>query len=209
MAIFKKEYQFHDDSSVQRKELVQLELPEFYSLALDNEDCDKLSNARGVFGRFYKNPIITNGDFGTMIYLGKLINENTRSFILFHKLGSIPNRLTNVGEIDIFEIVDETGEQWEIFFIDRYHPRRSNLTPDGYHFLSYNKELGDENLALGTLSYSKNFPFNLVSSLIADHNQRYKTVEEIVKKMVKAKIERPETHANKLKSIESILLNEQ
>ncbi len=205
----KKEKIIHDNLEKQRQELMNLENEEVCELAISNANADRLENSRGDFGHFYKNPILTNGNYGTLIYLGKILNDKTKSFILFHKIGSIENTLSNVGFIDIYEILDETGTCWDILFIDMYHPRRSNLIPNGYVFLEYDKEIGDINRAMGTTRKCKNFPFDLTTHLISDFNKKNKEVTEIFNKWQKegVKIERPEEHAKKIKAIEEILEN--
>ncbi len=205
----KKEKIIHDTIEKQMQELMNLENEDVCDLAISNTNEDKLSNSRGNFGHFYKNPILTNGNYGTLVYLGKMINDKTKSFILFHKIGSIDNTLSNVGLIDIYEVLDETGTCWDILFVDMYHPRRSNLIPNGYVFLEYDREVGDINRAMGTTKKCKNFPFDLTTHLISDFNKKNKEVTLLYKKWEKEGVEisRPEEHAKKIKMIEDMMEN--
>lgn len=207
MFIKNKEKIYHDDISKQKMELLHLESEEVSSLAFESEEEDYLLNGQGDFGHFYKNPILTNGDYGTLIYLGKLMFDKTRTFLLFHKIGSITNVITNIGKIDVYEILDETGTNWDIFFIDKYHQRRSNLTPKGYEFLDYNKEVGDTNIALGTTKNCNNFPFDLTTHLISDFNKKNIEVLKLYKEWEKkeVKIIRPPEHLKKINVLETVI----
>jgi len=208
MGLFvKKDKKYNDNINIQRKALFEVEDPELAELALAGLDCDQLPNARGDFGNFFRNPIITNGIQGTLIYLSKLIVARTKTGIIFHRLGSIKNSLTNVGSIDIYEIMDETGTHWDILFVDMFHPRRTNLTPNGYYLKDYDHDLGDSNKSFGTVRTCDNFPYRIVSSLIASGNSRYAIVEEILKNLDDSGVilTPPEDHRKKVEAIKQIL----
>lgn len=177
-----KEGQVHDTQDQQKKFLIETEDEELVKIALKGENTDQLKNARGKFGHFHRNPILTNGLHGTMIYLGKLSAGKNKKKILFHCLGKFPNSITNKGDIYIYEVVDERFEVWDILFVDMYHPRRSNIAPEGYVFEPYNHNTGDKDSSLGTHQMCSNFPFNLVSVMTEDKNPRYVVVEKILQR---------------------------
>ena len=110
-------------SDIEQKHL----MPDRIRLRMDHgEACDIIQGAEGEFGRSYKNPIPVNGPIGEVLYLSSLAS-NDGNFIFAHRLGAI-------GDIDVFEIVTADGEQWDILFLDMYHPRKSKITPNGYKF---------------------------------------------------------------------------
>ncbi|NCQ52141.1 hypothetical protein GW796_09665 [archaeon] len=210
MGIFiRKPKSKNDDIGIQRKAVLELELREIAELALAGIDCDQLPNAVGSFGKYHRNPIVTNGENGTMIYLGKLYFGDIKNKILFHKIGEIPNLLTNMGNIDIYELVDESFKHWDILFIDKFHPRRSNFVPLGYSFEEYNEDYGDMNKCLGVKSFCKNFPNGLVTSLISESNSRYMTVENLIRDYEKSgcKIIKNEEHQIKIDAIKGLLIS--
>jgi hypothetical protein len=207
MGLFGKEKRYHDSIGTQRKTLFEIEEPQLAELALIGLDCDQLPNARGDFGHFFRNPIPTNGTYGTLIYLSKLVVEQYQTGLIFHKLGSIKNSLTNIGTIDIYEVMDESAKHWDILFIDMFHPRRSNLTPSGYYFKEYNKDFGDMNRSLGTVRTCSQFPQIINTSLIAAGNSRYAMVEQTLKDLEfqGVSLTPPEQHSKKIESIKRIL----
>lgn len=209
MSIFgKKDKQYHDTLDIQRKAVFELETIELSELALEGLDCDKLPNHRGEFGKFHRNPILTNGINGTLIYLSKLIIETTKTNLFFHKLGSIPNIITQIGTIDIYETVDENGNNWDILFIDMYHPRRSNIAPKKYSFIEkIDPYETDRNNSYGSYNFCNKFPLGLPSLLISDNNPRYAVVEKMLEKLTRERIElsRPEEHQKKVDLILSML----
>lgn len=102
-------------------------MPDSIRLRMERgELCDMIQGAEGEFGRSFKNPIPVNGPIGEVLYLSSLASNNG-NFIFAHRLGAID-------DIDVFEIVTADGEQWDILFLDLYHPRKSNLLPKGYKF---------------------------------------------------------------------------
>lgn len=209
MSLFgKKEKKYHDSVEIQRKSVFELESAELCNLALDGLDCDQLPNSRGEFGKFHRNPILTNGINGTLIYLSKLMVDSTKANLFFHKLGSIPNVITQVGSIDIYETLDENGNIWDILFIDMYHPRRSNIAPKGYSFIEKTDPYEtDRNNAFGSYHYCAKFPNGLPTLLISDNNPRYAVVEKMLEQLIRDRksLIRPEEHQNKVDSILAML----
>ena len=82
--------------------------------------------ATGDFGHDINNPIPVNGTFGELTYLSRLLTSSGKK-IVFHRLGSI-------GTIDVFETVSQSGDEWDILFLDSYHTRKTRLTPKNYKF---------------------------------------------------------------------------
>jgi hypothetical protein len=207
MGLFGKERKYHDHVKIQRKSVLEIETKELAELALAGLECDQLPNSRGDFGHFFRNPIITNGTYGTLIYLGKLVVEQYQTALIFHKLGSIKNSLTNIGTIDIYEVMDESAKHWDILFIDMFHPRRSNITPNGYYFREYDKDMGDMNNAFGVVNTCDKFPNKIITSLIASGNSRYAMVEQTLKDLEDKgiSINPPEEHRKKVETIKQIL----
>lgn len=208
MGIFvKKVKKYHDAVYIQRKTVLETENQELANLALAGLDCDWIPNARGSFGRFFRNPIVTNGINGTLAYLGKLVVEKYKTGLIFHKIGSIPNSLTGVGKIDIYEVMDESANHWDILFVDMYHPRRSNLAPEGYYLKEYNRETGDTNQSLGTVEVCSSFPNRIASSLMSSANIHYSIVKDIINELTEGgkPIIAPEEHKKKVNAIKEIL----
>lgn len=114
-------------------EQFQLELvPEAIRGILESAPAyDKDPNGTGPFGFIETNPIPVNGPVGQLAYLSRLETQSGQR-ILFHRLGAM-------GTVDVFEATTFNGREWFILFVDLYHPRRSRLTPGGFHFT---KEVG-------------------------------------------------------------------
>jgi hypothetical protein len=109
---------------------------------------DKAPNGTGPFGFTETNPIPVNGPFGQLAYLSKLETQSGQR-ILFHRLGAMDT-------VDVFEAVSFDGREWFILFADMYHPHRSRLTPDGFHFT---KEVGQFS---GFTNFCESFPYDFV-----------------------------------------------
>jgi hypothetical protein len=126
-------------------------------------DCDALPNSNGNFGSI-TNPIPVNGLMGEIKYLGKLRGK-TGYPIFFHRIGSTNSPVTK-NTIDIFELVCHDSTQWNKLYLDPYHPRRSNLAPDGYVLIPYDKSTKmDIPFAYGVNSLLVNFPYDLPQAL--------------------------------------------
>jgi hypothetical protein len=98
--------------------------PPIRQLSLLGAPVDQLPNGHGAFGTSLRNPIPVNGAMGELAYLSKLRTEAGER-LLFHRLGS-------VDDIDVFEAVTWNGNDWHIFYLDMYHPRRSRKAPAGF-----------------------------------------------------------------------------
>lgn len=122
--IFEKVERLLQDDETQL-ELVSPEMSEVLKRA---PYYDKDPNGTGPFGLCKTNPIPVNGPVGELAYLSKILT-NRRERILFHRVGA-------VDKVDIFETVTFSGGQWFIFFLDMYHPKKSQLAPDGFKLSS-------------------------------------------------------------------------
>jgi hypothetical protein len=132
---------------------LQLEFCPLKPLLLTYPAFDRDPNGTGPYGFVETNPIPANGPIGQLAYLSKL-ETATGQPILFHRLGSI-------GRIDAFEAVTFDGREWFIMFVDMYHPRKSKLAPEGFHF---SKNLGQFS---GFTSFCENFPYDFVEKKTA------------------------------------------
>lgn len=92
---------------------------------LAGEDCDVITGAVGEFGHTVTNPIPVNGPFGEMTYLSRLRLRATGSMVFFHKVKTM-------GHVDVFELVNVSGQFVDYLYVDMYHPRISRLYPEGY-----------------------------------------------------------------------------
>ena len=159
---FHKKGSVHESIEKQTADIKRLN-PLIANEILKGLSCDKLPSSTGVFGSL-TNPIPVNGPFGEIKYLGKL-RGRTGHAVFFHRLGSVKSPVTN-NLIDIFEIVCQDATQWNKLYFDIYHPRRSNLVPDGYILTPYNKQLKmDLPFAYGVTSLISNFPYDLPDEL--------------------------------------------
>ena len=92
-------------------------------------DCDQIPGAQGPFGSL-SNPVPVNGPIGERKYLAKLRGQ-TGQPVMFHRKGSNFSPTVST-PVDTFEVVCLDGTQWGEITFSPYHPRRSNLAPDGY-----------------------------------------------------------------------------
>ena len=159
---FKKQNNIHEPLELQKMDIKKLN-PLIANEILKGLSCDKLPNATGEFGSI-TNPIPVNGPLGEIKYLGKLRGK-TGHAVFFHRISSTKSNVTN-NPIDIFELVCQDGTQWNKLHFDVYHPRRSNLVPQGYTLVPYNKQLKmDLPFAYGVTSLVPNFPYELPKEL--------------------------------------------
>jgi hypothetical protein len=80
---------------------------------------------------------------------------------MFHRLGSL-------GSIDVYETVSLNGAEWDILFLDLYHPRKSRYTPQGFRMASQAER---EGLLFGANEFVASFPDRLQDA-IANTYQR-------------------------------------
>jgi predicted RNA-binding Zn-ribbon protein involved in translation (DUF1610 family) len=189
--LFKRKKITHEPENLQRKELFNIPDP-LRSLILGGESCDQLPNAYGEFGSL-TNPIPVNGILGEIKYLGKLHSSPSGQGLFFHRIGSVKCSVTE-HPVDKYETVCMDGTMWKDFYLDCYHPRRSNLAPSGYSIRPYFKELGmDVPFAFGVHEVVSNFPYGLPEAILnfyGDHPG--KTFARHARELLaKANFERP------------------
>lgn len=130
---------------------------------LNGIDCDYLPTGEGPFGSV-NNPIPVNGLLGEIKYLGKLRGK-TGHPVFFHRIGSVRSTATE-NLIDKYELVCNDCTQWTHLFFDLYHPRRSNICPEGFSLTPYNEKLKmDIPFAFGVDYYISDFPVGLPNEL--------------------------------------------
>lgn len=88
-------------------------------------ECDMIPGGTGEFGRAVTNPIPVNGPLGELTYLSRLRLRATGSMVFFHKIRT-------AGAVDMFELVNVSGQFVDYLYVDMYHPRASRLYPAGY-----------------------------------------------------------------------------
>src|SRR4051812_7855443 len=87
---------------------------------------DQVPGGTGEFGRDPGNPIPANGPFGEAQYLSWLMTDAGQP-IAFQRLGS-------TGRVDVFETVGFDGRDWDVLYLTRYFPRKSQIAPKGFRF---------------------------------------------------------------------------
>lgn len=92
-------------------------------------DCDTVPGAHGAFGRDATNPIPVNGPHGEIHYLNRLRAPSGVGFF-YHRVGTAeaPNSET---PLDEYELLAVDGTYRVNLFFAPYHPRRSQLVPEG------------------------------------------------------------------------------
>lgn len=188
-AIFEKIDRVMTDERVQNNGL-----PEpIRSEILSGTDCDEIPGAIGEFGRDPRNPIPVNGPLGEVIYLSNLITAKSQP-IMFHRLGSI-------GNVDAYETVSFDGADWDILFLDLYHPRKSRRAPVGY-LIAGGKQR--QRILLGTNEYVPSFPNQLPNAIANTYERllggrmRPRQVREAIERI---SFNRPNDHQMKFASV--------
>ena len=130
--------------------------PEVAVRVAEGDGVDQLSGAKGEFGFDPLNPIPVNGPLGAITYLSRLktvLGER----LLFQRVG---------GDMDVqaYEAVTYSGDDWFVLFLDIYHPRKSAMLPAGFEFS------GDVALFSGFVDISSDFP--------KDYTQRVNALDQ-------------------------------
>lgn len=173
-------------------------LPEpLRSEVISGTSCDETAGSTGDFGRDPRNPIPVNGPLGELIYLSNLRTTDFQQTI-FHLLGTIRG-------VDIYETVSLDGANWDILFLDPYHPRKSRRSPSGYQMVTgaeSNRQL------LGTNTTVTPFPGRLADAIAVTSERlfgfrtRPPQVSEAVKRAI---FERPTDHLTRLNIVMDFL----
>ena len=178
-------------------EAFQLELvhPAMKAMLESAPAYDKDPNGTGPFGFTETNPIPVNGPIGQLAYLSRLETQSGHR-ILFHRLGAI-------GKVDVFEAVSFNGEEWFIFFIDLYHPRRSRLAPDGFRFTK------DVAQFSGFHKFCDNFPYDFVEKKASEResglSMAYIAISKVSDQIQSRVFNRPLAHKAKLDLVKNRL----
>ena len=160
-----KKTPLHEPVDVQRTEVERQLGP----LCTRGEGCDQVATGHGPFGSI-TNPIPVNGPIGELKYLTKLRGKSGEA-VMFHRVGSFGSPVVK-HPVDQFEVVCLDASQWGLLFFDFYHPRRSNLSPDGYTLVPFNAKLGDLPYGFGSNGVVQDFPQqlpNAIRSLFGEH----------------------------------------
>lgn len=129
-------------------------IPEHFKSMYDQRPMNKVSGAKGDFGRDISNPIPVNGTLGEITYLSSLLVESTGEKVFFHRLGSCANN------IDIFELISISGNFYDVLYLDMYHTHKSKIVPKGY--ISQQKIV----CIRGIHNFYRDFPVNFKDALI-------------------------------------------
>ena len=188
---FRKSHQV--SQSEQMKDL------EFYpagmhQLFLKGENCDQLMGATGAFGQSMTNPIPVNGWIGTLKYFWRLQTPFNKG-LYFHRIGKARSQVSQT--IDVYETVSADRKIWDILYFDMFHPRRSNLAPEGYRVRPYDKVIDSVQFAFGTNTRLANFPHDLPEVL--DKNPDMSRFAKVCSKNISMNdFSKPEYHTEKL-----------
>lgn len=118
---------------------------------------DQLEGAQGEFGRDPRNPILCNGPLGEGTYLSRLLLASSGEKVFYHRLGSI------AGNIDVFELLSQSGAFYDILYLDMYHWGRSGQLPKGY------RHQPDVTLPRGVTNYCHDFPRELEPAIAKEY----------------------------------------
>ena len=134
-------------------------------------DCDEMPGAIGPFGKTMTNPIPVNGPIGELKYLSRLRMEEHP--IMYHRLTSSRYGLSDIEAVDIYELCDITGKNWDILYLHMYHPRRSTTIPDGYQLADYHPVFTKLGYGLGVANFVGHFPYYLNDVLDQEYGSRF------------------------------------
>lgn len=156
---------------------------------------DKDPNGTGLFGFTETNPIPVNGPIGQLAYFSKLETQSGQR-VLFHRLGAM-------GTVDVFEAASFDGRDWFILFADLYHPRRSRLTPEGFHFTN---KVGQFS---GFTNFCENFPYDFIEKKASMResglSMAYIAISKVSEQIQNRVFNRPLAHKAKLDLVKSRL----
>ena len=158
--------QIHESLELQQADIAMGGAPELRwmgQLMLQGADCDQLPGGTGPFGS-PTNPIPVNGPIGERKYLIKLRGKTGRK-LLFHRLGCAYSPVSP-SPVDTFEVVCMDGTQRTYLTFSPYHPRRSNLSPDGFTLVAADPKTGEDTLiGHGSTLFVPDFPQALPDAL--------------------------------------------
>ncbi len=189
-----------DDEAYQ----VEILAPLVKDLIIKGPIYDKDPTGTGPFGFVDTNPIPVNGPLGELSYLSRL-ETFSGDRLMFHRLGSI-NKKDVVGSttmVDVFEAVSYPGNEWFIFYLDFYHPRRSRALPDGFRFTDKVPQFSGFN------KYLQKFPYDFIDAKNSESKSglsfAYIPISRVAEGIQNGIYVRPDMHEEKLKIIKSKL----
>lgn len=163
-------------------------------LFLKGENCDQLVGATGPFGQSMTNPIPVNGWIGTLKYFWRLQTPSNKG-LYFHRIGKARSQVSQT--IDVYETVSADRKIWDILYFDMFHPRRSNLAPEGYRVRPYDKVIDSVQFAFGTNTRLANFPQDLPEVL--ENNPNMSRFAKVCSKNISMNdFSKPDYHTEKL-----------
>jgi hypothetical protein len=165
---------------------------------------DKDPLGTGPFGLVDSNPIPVNGPLGEMSYLSRL-ETLSGDRLMFHRLGSIDKKdvVGSTTMVDVYEAVSFPGNQWFIFYVDFYHPRRSRALPDGFKFTEKVPQF------TGFNKFCPNFPYDFAKTKSSEGESglsfAYIPISRVMDGLENGIYQRPSAHEAKLKEVKSKL----
>ena len=198
----------HESPDRQRADLGGAGIPDLEAMGAKmsaGADCDQIPGAQGPFGS-PSNPIPVNGPIGERKYLAKLRGQ-TGQPVMFHRKGSNFSPVVKT-PVDTFEVVCLDGTQWSELTFSPYHPRRSNLAPEGFTLTPTDPRTGEDPVeAHGTTFFVFNFPQALPETLRADFEGETgkRLAREVEAALSRAKFQRPEPKMPSQKELEEML----
>jgi hypothetical protein len=173
-------------------------------LILSGDSYDRNPLGIGPFGFSEMNAIPVNGPIGELAYLSRLETLFGQR-IMFHRLGSMnhKNKLGITRTVDVYETVSFDGKEWNILYLDFYHPRRSREYPQGF------KETTQVPQFTGFNKSSKNFPYEF-SEMKANEQSSglsfaYIALSKVMPQINAGLYNRPPEHVLKLNEVKKKL----
>lgn len=164
--------------------------PQAYSQFKNFSAIDRYPDGEGEFGRSLGNPIPANGPIGSLAYLSSLSAQSGHR-ILFHRIKAF-------GQIDVYEYVALSGDDWGLLFVDMYHSRKSRILPDGF------KKLDGAPQLIGFNHFWDDFPMGFSeqkASAPPDSRLLYASIDSVAKEMRGRNFKRPHMHRLVIQSI--------
>ncbi|MBQ3395695.1 MAG: hypothetical protein IJG34_06250 [Synergistaceae bacterium] len=158
---------FSNDDDMQNEQLLELAkydrtYLQVWNLMKKGGNVDVVPNAYGEFGHDITNPVPVNGVVGEITYLSRLLTSSGEK-VFFHRLGSI-------NTIDVFEIVSQSGLEWDILYLDMYNTRKTRFVPKNYQFQRNKQSQPMTFLTRGIDAYIEDFPRSFYDILFYSYN---------------------------------------
>jgi len=188
MQIFEKVYlTLHEDAKQNGL------YPESYASCLqENEPGRGISDE---YGRCIDDPVRVNGPLGELTYISRLMNKNGVGFI-GHRLGSMHG-------VDIFEIVSEDFEDWDLIYFDMYWLSKDLIAPDGLELVTDGVWPGGASGISATNNFLAHFPNDFWPNLMQTTNAllNFPAVKTNLKHLNTNDRMRPSWHDRSIRSV--------